>query len=351
MHEPKTGKMPSGQQAMAADLVRINTLILISILGIFIISALLLTYVLWGFYEDMDKTDEMAVYHNRYDIDVLGDSPRASTIKYGRELFDNTPKYLGPESEAPYAGNRLSCTNCHLQSGTKPYAAPLIGIVQRFPQFRKRENKMGSLEERINGCMLRSMNGSPLPTDSKEMKALIAYMEWLGRYAPVDGKIKGQGFVRIALPNRPVDLEAGKMVFEKHCIPCHGDDGKGKKAAIGQGYLYPPLWGADSYNNGAGMTRVITAANFIKGNMPFGATFDKPVLTDEEAYDVAGYINRMSRPKKKGLDRDYPDLKKKPLSSPYGPFADHFPLEQHQLGPYPPIVEYYKNQYRLIKNQ
>src|SRR5690606_29447615 len=187
MLETKTEKFPNGQQALAADLVRINTMILLSILCIFIISAFLLSYVLWEFYDEMEKTDEMAVYHNRYDLNVLGDSPRARTIKYGHELFDNTPKYLGPESDVPYAGNRLSCTNCHLQSGTKPYAAPLIGIVQRFPQFRKRENKMGSLEDRINGCMLRSMNGRPLPTDGEEMEALIAYMDWLGRYAPDHG--------------------------------------------------------------------------------------------------------------------------------------------------------------------
>ena len=36
------------------------------------------------------------------------------------------------------------------------------------------------------------------------------------------------------------------------------------------GFLFPLLWGPDSYNNGAGMNRVLTAARFIKARMPLG---------------------------------------------------------------------------------
>src|SRR5690606_3350934 len=337
-------------RAKGLEMGLLHRLILLFIQANFLVSVFLMGYVLLGHPSFVEK-DGMSVYHNRYDVSLLGDTPKGRSIKLGQQLFDSTPKYLGPDAPAPYAGNRLSCNNCHLWSGTKPYGAPLIGIVQRFPQFSNRANKMGSLQGRINGCMLRSMNGRALPGDSKEMQALIAYMEWLGRYAPKSGKIQGQGFVAIQIPHRPVNLEKGKRVFEMHCVLCHGADGQGKMDPSGQQYRYPPLWGADSYNDGAGMARTLTAANFIKGNMPFGASFQDAVLTDEEAYDVAGFINQQERPKKEDLELDYPDLRKKPVSSPYGPYADHFSLTQHQLGPFPPIITYYRNQYNLIKNQ
>ncbi len=291
------------------------------------------------------------IYHMNYDVSTIGDDLENRNVKYGYELFVNTPKYLGPDSNKPYAGNRLACNNCHLSAGTKPFAAPLIGVIQRFPQYRGRENKIGTIEERINGCMERSMNGKFIPIASREIKALVAYLEWLGRYAPNDGKIEGKGFTKLEIPKRPVNLEHGKLVFTKHCISCHQEDGQGVQAADGFTYEYPPLWGNDSYNNGAGMTRVITAAQFIKGNMPFGTTYDRPILTDEEAYDVAGYINQQQRPEKPNRAVDFPDLKKKPVSTPYGPYADNFSVEQHQLGPFQPIMEYYKKEFNINKSK
>ena len=275
-------------------------------------------------------------------------------IRYGYDLFQNTSKHIGngsKEKGSVYAGNNLSCNNCHLWSGTKAYAAPLVGIIQRFPQFRGRENKIGTIEERINGCMERSMNGKTMPLDSKQMKGLLAYMNWLSRYAPKDGKIFGQGFVKINIPDRTVDFEKGKLVFEAKCVLCHAKDGQGLKSNVGYGYQYPPLWGKDSYNDGAGMTRVITAARFIKANMPFGVTYENPILTDEEAYDVAGFINRQHRPSKKNRERDFPDLKRKPVSTPYPPYADTFSIRQHQMGPYLPIMEYYKSEYNIVKSK
>lgn len=294
------------------------------------------------------------IYYMNYDVSILNNSPLNKEIKLGYNLFLNTPKYIGPDNGDPdmiYSGNRLSCNNCHLFAGTKPYAGPLIGIIQRFPQFRGRENKIGTIEERINGCMERSMNGRKLPSDSKEMKALISYLDWLGRYAPDDGVIEGKGFLKLNIPNRPVDLKNGKNVFEFRCTVCHGADGQGVKDPNSYTYQYPPLWGDDSFNNGAGMTRVITAAQFIKGNMPFGTTYNFPVLTDEEAYDVAGYISQQQRPIKDNLEIDFPDKKKKPVSTPYPPYVDNFSIEQHQLGPFQPIMAYYKEKYNIIKTK
>ncbi|WP_223550836.1 c-type cytochrome [Aestuariivivens sp. NBU2969] len=289
-----------------------------------------------------------------YDISQLNNSKDNELLKYGYELFLNTPKYIGPDNGDPkmiYQGNRLACKNCHLDLGTKPYSAPLIGIIQRFPQYRGRENKIGTIEERINGCMERSMNGKMLPENGKEMQAIVTYLDWLSRYAPKDGKIKGTGFLKIEIPNRAVDLNHGKAVFIKHCVVCHGEDGQGVMSSNGYTYEYPPLWGDNSFNHGAGMTRVITAAQFIKGNMPFGTTYDTPVLTDEEAYDVAGYINLQDRPKKLNPEKDFPDLKKKPVSTPYPPYADNFSVEQHQKGPFQPIIKYYKEKFNITKTK
>lgn len=293
------------------------------------------------------------VYYMDYNVFNLSNSNKNELIRLGFDVFRNTSLHIGPKQKDTtklFAGNNLACASCHLNGGTKPYAAPLIGVVKRFPQYRGREDKMGTIEERINGCMERSMNGKMMPESSLEMKALIAYMDWLGRAAPSNGKIQGQGFLKLEIPDRAVDLAHGKMVFENTCVECHRMDGQGEKQENGL-YLYPPLWGNDSYNNGAGMTRVITAAQFIKGNMPYGTTYDKPILTDEEAYDVAGYINQKLRPTKPNREIDFPDLVKKPVSTPYGPYVDPFTMEQHQLGPFQPIMDYYQKEHQISKSK
>lgn len=336
---------------------------ILRLLGYLMVFFLLLvsasSYLLWfntnsSSNQNVDKGVLDVIYTMNYDILQIKNSKNNELIKYGYDVFRNTSKYIGPAAKdrtKVYAGNNLSCNNCHLQFGTKPFAAPLIGIIQRFPQYRGRENKVGSIEERINGCMERSLNGRQMNSNSKEMKALVAYMQWLSRYAPDDGKIKGQGFVKLLIPERGVDLENGKKVFGNSCVQCHGKNGQGVKSNNGYAYEYPPLWGEDSYNNGAGMTRVITAASFIKANMPFGSTYDKPILSDEDAYDVAGYINQQMRPTKDKRERDFPDLKRKPVSTPYPPFIDTFSLKQHQLGPYGPIIKYYKDEYNIVKSK
>ena len=140
---------------------------------------------LFIFYDITPKSNTKAeetvnCYEMNYDVSRLESTPENESIKYGYELFVKTPKYVGPNNgveEMVYSGNNLSCNNCHLFAGTKPYSMPLIGIIQRFPQFRGRENKIGTIEERINGCFERSMNGRALPEDSKEMKALVSYLE------------------------------------------------------------------------------------------------------------------------------------------------------------------------------
>lgn len=294
---------------------------------------------------------DLGIYSMNYDVNTLPESRTGKEIKYGYKIFEETYKILGKNSfEFPIVGNSLSCTNCHLNGGIQPFAMPLIGVDKRFPQYRGREDVIGSLEDRINGCFERSMNGSKLKNDSNEMIAIVSYINWLGRYVKSNEVIAGKGLKQIDYPNRKVDLAKGEIVFNRVCVECHAADGQGQKSDQFT-YLYPPLWGPNSYNNGAGMTRVLTAATFIKYNMPQGVTFDSPTLSDEDSYDVAGYINQQLRPQKNNLKEDFPDLKKKPMSTPYPPYTDSFSQLQHQLGPFQPIFDFYKTEYNIKKSK
>ena len=273
-------------------------------------------------------------------------------LQDGYAFFVHTDETLGPQQENPerrVTGNGLKCSSCHLNEGTQPFGLPLNGVSQRFPQYRGREDKIGTLAERVNGCFARSMNGKTLDTAQYEMKAIISYIDWLDLNQAGTEAQKVKGLKPIELPNRAVDLAHGKEVYDRACALCHQGNGLGLKNQGAISYTYPPLWGPYAYNNGAGMSRVITAAQFIKYNMPFGINYENPILTDEEAYDVAGYINQQPRPQKSNLDKDFPNLVKKPVSTPYPPYLDPFPQSQHQMGPYPEIIAYYAKQYKEEK--
>jgi thiosulfate dehydrogenase len=274
------------------------------------------------------------------DISTVGDDPFGKLVKYGYRLFTDTANEVGPTVADPamrLAGNHLACSNCHLHGGTQPYAMPLVGVWGQFPQYRGREGMVDTLEERINGCMQRSMNGRALPLEGREMRAFSSYMRWLSTSVPDGAKLLGAGTLRIKEPSRAADPGRGAEIYAQYCAACHGAGGAGQRAQNGLGYQFPPLWGPDSYNNGAGMSRLLTLAAFARHNMPVGTTFDAPVLTDEQAYDVAGYVVSQDRPKKSKLDEDYPIRLQKPVDSPYGPYADGFSAEQHLLGPFGPI--------------
>ncbi len=269
-----------------------------------------------------------------------------ATAEYGQRLLRDTVSLLGPDQTNPamrYTGNRLDCASCHLGSGSEPGTLSLLQSASRYPRFMGRENEERDLKDRINGCMQRSMNGRAFSKDSIELAAMENYILSLGDQHAAMSESKTSVVEPTAFiePQRRADLEAGQIVYEQRCQICHGENGEGLKETtdIRNGYLFPPVWGADSYNNGAGMNRVLTAARFIKARMPLG----EATLTDDEAYDVSAYINSKPRPIKSDLELDYPDLKLKPVDSPYPPYADPFPQEQHQYGPFGPIREYYEN--------
>lgn len=264
-------------------------------------------------------------------------------IRYGALLLTDTYAQLGngaKDENMHFSGSTLNCTSCHQNNGTKQFGLPLMGVSQRFPRYRGRADKMAGLEERINGCFTRSMNGKVLPVDSKEMKAMVAYMNWLSKDMPKD--VYGQGTPSFEGPNRKADVKKGEEVYNLFCMSCHGKNGGGYQSmsAGGSGsHVAPALWGAHSYNNGAGMNRVLTNAAFVHSNMPLGTVWDHPAITNEDTYDVAGYLSSKDRPQMSGLEKDYPKLEKKAADCPYPPYADNFSQEQHQYGPFQPIKE------------
>jgi thiosulfate dehydrogenase len=267
------------------------------------------------------------------------------TVLYGRKVFNETYAVVGPEvadRAMRYAGNNLSCKNCHLGGGTQKFAIPMIGVYGMFPADMARENDVRTLEDRIQGCMERSMNGRSLPVTGKEMKGLVAYIQFLSRDIPVGKAPEGRGTPPLPPMARAADPKRGQQVFHDYCEECHQADGKGMRngaAGDAKGYMYPPLWGPDSFNDGAGMNRVITSSAFIHANMPFGTHYDQPQVTAEDAWDVAAYINSQDRPKMSNLDRDYPNRARKPVDAAFPPYADNFPAAQHKYGPFQPLID------------
>lgn len=270
-------------------------------------------------------------------------------VLYGRKLFNETYSVIGPEvadRSMRYAGNNLACQNCHLDGGARRFGLPMIGVYGAFPTYMAREDEVRTLEERIQGCMERSMNGRELPLGGKEMKAFLAYIQFLSTDIPVGKATEGRGSAPLAMLDRPADPKRGAEVYAQNCASCHQTDGKGQRNGVAgdaKGYRYPPLWGPDSFNNGAGMHRLIASASFIRGNMPFGARHDAPVLSVDDAWDVAAYINSQPRPSRANLERDYPNRARKPVDAPFPPFLDKFPVEQHKYGPFRPILDAQKS--------
>lgn len=207
--------------------------------------------------------------------------PAGEDIRLGQSIFDYTPRYA-----AKYVGNQMNCADCHLQSGRAPYSGPMVGLAHIFPTYNERAGRVIPLSRRIQQCFARSENGRPPAPDSKEMKALLAYIGWLSPAEFARHPPSGRGLVK--LPKLHGDSGRGAVIYAKQCAACHGADGAGVPPIL------PPLWGPGSFNDGAGMNRVQKMAAFVRYNMPQNAP---RTLTPQQAYDVAAYINSKPRPK------------------------------------------------------
>lgn len=269
-------------------------------------------------------------------LDTLTSDSRGELIRYGRDLIANTSKYLGPRGSIAQKSNGLNCQNCHIEAGMRSFGNSFAGVASTYPKFRDRSGKIESVEFRVNECMERSLNGKKLDSLSKEMRAMVAFINWVGQHVPKGMKPKGAGTEELVYLERAADVNLGKGVYITKCQVCHGKEGEGKFSEDSTGYLYPPLWGPHSYNVSAGLYRLTRFAGYVKYTMPFGTTHKNPQLTDAEAWDVAAYVNSQPRPEKL-FKYDWPDIKSKPVDYPFGPYADGFSEEQHKYGPFGPI--------------
>lgn len=276
------------------------------------------------------------------DVSAIPAGEEGDRIRYGRNLIAHTAEYLGPNGKVMRISNGMNCQNCHLEAGTKIFGNNYSAVAANYPKLRGRSGSVESIERRVNDCIERSLNGTALDNDSKEMKAMVAYIKWVGANVPKGETPKGVGLVELSYLDRPANPENGKIVFERTCVICHGANGGGMLNEEETEWINPPLWGENSYNYGAGLFRLSRFAGYIKANMPDGTTFDKPELTDEEAWDIAAYVNSLPRPSK-DLSGDWPDVSKKPVDHPFGPFVDNFSEQQHKYGPFKPILESRKN--------
>lgn len=219
----------------------------------------------------------------------ITDSITLASVRRGRALIHNTRDSLPRNVSAA-----LSCANCHIGDGTQANAMPLVGAYSRFPQYRARSGHVDLLEDRINDCFERSMNGKALEMKGRDMRDMVTYIAFLSRGYPPGAEMQGQGVPK--LDPLDGDTARGRQIFATLCIACHGADGNGSPAA-------PPLWGPRSFNVGAGMGRVRSAAAFIHHLMPR----DRPgTLTPQQAFDVATYVTTRPRPDFPGKERDWP---------------------------------------------
>lgn len=212
--------------------------------------------------------------------------PEGDAIRLGRQLMNDTRKQL-PRN----VGNGLNCSSCHIAGGTQANAGPYVGLMALFPMYNARDGRVISLQTRINDCFERSMNGRPLAWDSKEMNAMLMYIRWLSTGVPVGSQVAGRGMGQVDASLKP-DRVRGATIYVAKCASCHGPQGAGTPDGSG-GYVFPPVWGQQSYNTGAGMARTETAAAFIKSKMPMG---QPDSLSDQDAIDVADYVAHQPRP-------------------------------------------------------
>lgn len=250
-----------------------------------------------------DANEDIATYVLPQDTSIL-EEPNADQIFYGKRLLNETKRLL-PD----HVGAAMNCNSCHIAQGKIPLGDPYINSFTTYPRVMPRSNTLVDLEGRINGCFQRSMNGKPLPRESAEMAAMIAYMKWLSQKTPANSKvnISNAGQVDTSLTPDPI---RGQVIYHAQCATCHGDNGEGIKDSRGD-IVFPPLWGDESFNIGAGMARTYKAAAFVKYNMPMGIQTQGlwghgNVLSDQDAVDVSEYFTHMPRPDFPAIVNDWP---------------------------------------------
>lgn len=254
-----------------------------------------------------DANKDIGTYVLPQDTAIL-DEPNADEIFYGKRLLNETKRLL-PDN----VGASMNCNSCHISQGKIPLGDPYINSYNTYPRVMPRSGTMVDLEARINGCFQRSMNGKVLDRESPEMLAMMAYMKWLAQNTPKNQKVDINNAGKVDTSLAP-DPARGEVIYQAQCATCHGDNGEGIKDSRGD-IVFPPLWGDESFNIGAGMARTYKAAAFVKYNMPMGIQTKGlwghgNVLSDQDAVDVAHFFTHKPRPDFPGKVNDWPSGKK-----------------------------------------
>jgi thiosulfate dehydrogenase len=323
----------------------INKLLFVII--VLVVGIVIMPFIL--FYADQSEKEKIATstetkkadttnYWAAADINTITDLKQKEQVSYGKELIAHTAKYLGPNGTVMQISNGMNCQNCHLQAGTVVFGNNYGSVASLYPKFRPRSGTVENIYKRVNDCIERSLNGKAIDTLGKEMQAIAAYINFAGSNVAKGKKAAGSGLKELAWLDRAADPEKGLIVYSAKCQSCHQQKGEGTFTVDKTEYTYPALWGTNSFNDGAGLYRISNFAKYVKCNMPQGTTYQSPQLTDEEAWDVAAFIISQKRPHI-NTPKDWPDITKKPVDHPFGPYADAFAEKQHKYGPFKPIVE------------
>lgn len=228
-------------------------------------------------------------------------------VALGRQIFLEPDKYA-----SAYVGNHLSCENCHLDAGRLAHAGPMWGAYPMYPAYRSKNHHVNTFAERLQGCFRFSMNGKAPPLGDPVLVALESYAYWMSQGEPVGKSLPGRGYPQLAKPAQTPDYARGEKVYERDCALCHGGNGEGQQVAAH--VVFPSLWGAASFNWGAGMHEVDKAAGFIKANMPLGRG---NTLSDQEAWDVAYFMDAHERPQDPRYADSIPATRTKYHDTPY----------------------------------
>jgi thiosulfate dehydrogenase len=217
-----------------------------------------------------------------YDVKALPTGAPGELIRYGRELIMNTRAHLRANVVA-----NMDCAACHVAGGTKRKGGSFVGIYGQFPQWNARSHRVIALQDRLAECFLYSMNGKPPAYYSREMIAMVSYIAYLSRGRQIGATPDPAVRLTKFDPPQPASPQRGAALYGQRCSACHGANGAGNAA-------FPPLWGATSFNGGAGMHRLWTMAAFVRSNMPQNAP---GTLTAQQAYDVSAFVLSHARPR------------------------------------------------------
>ncbi|MCM2309809.1 MAG: c-type cytochrome [Steroidobacteraceae bacterium] len=257
------------------------------------------------------------------DLDAIPEGGFGDLVRKGHDIFTDTPTHA-----AQFVGNGLRCSNCHLDAGRLEDSAPLWGAWVRYPAYRSKTQSVNSYSERLQGCFMYSMDGKAPPLGHEVLMALEAYSFWMADGAPTGKTIPGAGYPKTKQAPQAPDFERGSKVYATNCAICHGEDGLGQK--VEGRYVFPPLWGPDSFNWGAGMHQLDNAAAFIRANMPLGRG---GTLSEQEAWDVAFFMNAHERPQDPRFTGDVAETRRRFHDDPNSPYGTM--VNGHLLGSTP----------------